>query len=74
MTEITVKAEFIFEFTSMREWVDNAAEWFRPYKYKPTICLNKNSDVCYIVEDFTKSKNDDLFPIKVYRLIRSADV
>ena len=73
MEDLTIKAEFIFEFTSMSKWVNKAASWFKPYQFQPTVCLDKNGDVCHIGEDFMNAEKKDLFPIKVYRLKRAVE-
>lgn len=73
MDAITIKATFLFEFISHSNWVNKAPSWFKPYRYgHHTVCIDKNGDVCHIGEDFKIAKDNDLFPVKVYSLKRTA--
>lgn len=71
---LKVKGYFLFEFKTMSQWVNKASSWFKPYQYGGyvTVCLDKNNNVCHIGEDFMRAEKDDLFPVKVYALQRTA--
>jgi len=69
-----INVEPLFEFHSHSNWVNTASRQFKPYKFTPTICLDKNDNVCHIGEDFSLAKSFKTFPITVYRIIRFADI
>lgn len=74
---ITINAEFLFEFTSKIHWINTAQETFLQQgltNAEKTICIDKNGDACNIGLDFSYADKLDLFPIKVYRLIRTSEV
>lgn len=72
MEQLIIKAEFLFEFKNMSQWVNNASTWFKPYRHGfAHVCLDKNGDVCYIGEDFMNAEKNNLFPVRVYALKRA---
>lgn len=71
MEQLKIEGELLFEFATFDTWVNKASRMFAPYKYHFSyVCLNKNNEVCFIGEDFMKSRDEDLFPVKVYALKR----
>jgi len=72
MEQITITGELLFQFYTFSQWVNHASSWYKPYKSQPTITLDKNNNVCHIGADFMSARKNDLFPIRVYRLQRSA--
>jgi hypothetical protein len=70
---IDVKVEFLFEFTSFDKWVNKGQSWFKPYNRDKVICIDKNGNCCNIGEDFMAARDNDLFPVKAYRLIRTIE-
>lgn len=69
---VKAKAEYLFEFTYFSQWVNKASSWFKPYKNE-CFCLDKNGNYCHIGEDFQIADDNDLFPIKAYRRIRTKE-
>lgn len=75
MENLTIKGEYLFEFKNFNDWVDNAKDNYKPYKYgHHTIALDANNNVCHIGEDFSKVRSEKYFPVKVYSVIRTAKV
>ncbi len=77
-TQLTINAEFLFEFTSKEDWIINAQGKFikfkaEDYSFHPTICLDTNNNVCHIGSDFSMAQNTNTYPVKVYALQRVAD-
>lgn len=72
MIEVTIKAEYLFEFGNFNQWVRKASQWFKPYKFGyHYVCLDKENNVCHIGEDFMNARDKELFPVKVYALNRA---
>lgn len=72
--DLTLKAEFLFEFKDFEQWVNKASSWFTPYtRYDKTVCLDINGRACTIGEDFMKARDENLFPVKAYRLTRTVE-
>lgn len=75
MEKLTLNAEFLFEFKTFNQWVTYAESWYQPYGQRiPTVAINSEGNVCHIGEDFMLSRDKGLFPVKVYRLQRVADL
>lgn len=76
MPHITeIRAEFLFEFKSKQEWINNAQDWFEPYKSnaQKTICLDTGGNVLTTGKDFADAEIIKTYPVKVYRLIRVSE-
>lgn len=74
MEKITINAELLFEFKDFREWVNYAANWYAPYgKRTATVAINAAGKACQIGQDFIHSRDNNLFPVKVYGLQRAVD-
>lgn len=69
---IQLQGEFLFEFSSKQHWINKAQSWFRPYKGEEHICLDTNGNILTCGEDFRIAEERNLYPVKVYRLIRTA--
>lgn len=72
--QITVKAEEVCEFISFSMWVNKASDWIGSFgPNEKIICVDKNGNTLTGGFDFQYADSINLFPIKVYRLIRNTD-
>jgi hypothetical protein len=72
--KIKINAELIFEFYSFASWLNNASRYIADFPREEIIfCIDKNGNSCNIGEDFTHARDNDLFPVKAYRLIRNTE-
>ena len=71
-----IRTEFLFEFSSMQEWINKASIFFEPYSSETvkTVCLDKGGNVLTSGKDFADAQTLGTYPIKVYRLIRVSEV
>lgn len=71
---VVINAEPLFEFDSFERWVNKASSWFRgKTKYDVIVCLDRNGNVCHTGEDFMKARDENLFPVKCFRLQRTIE-
>lgn len=74
-TQLTINAEFLYEFTSYEDWVNNASEKAQEFENKTddfhnTICIDKNGEVCAFMGDFKLAEALETYPVKCYALQR----
>ena len=74
MEVITIQSVLLFQFDTFSSWVNHASSWFKPYRHLSYVCLDKNNNVCHIGKDFMYSRDNNLFPVRVYKLIQSSEV
>lgn len=68
---ISVSAEYICEFTSHSQWINKASSWIGRYaKSEKIICIDADGFSCNIGQDFRYADENNLFPLKCYRLLR----
>lgn len=68
---VSVSAEYICEFSSHSQWVNKAASWIGKFsKSQKIICVDADGFILHIGEDFRYARENDLFPVKCYRLLR----
>jgi hypothetical protein len=73
--KIEINAELIYEFRSFQNWVDKARSRIGVFsRSEIIICIDKNGNSCNIGEDFMHARDNDLFPVKAYRLIRNTEL
>mgnify|MGYP001810083329 CR=1 FL=1 len=72
----SIRATYLFEFTSKQQWINKAQSWFEPYTSlaEKTICLDKNGNVLTTGKDFSDAEIVNSYPVKVYRLVRVSEV
>ena len=71
---ITIQADEIAVFGNFQRWVDKASSQIGGFpKNQKIICIDKNGNVCTDGKDFMFARDNDLFPVKAYRLIRSSE-
>ncbi len=72
----SIRAEFLFEFSTKQEWINKAQSWFAPYlsKAEKTICLDTGGNVLTTGKDFADADVLKTYPVKVYRLVRVSEV
>lgn len=72
--EIKINAEFVCEFISFSSWVNKAKSALSEYgRYQQVVCIDTEGNICFIGEDFMHARDNNLFPVKAYRLIRSVE-
>lgn len=71
---LQIEAELIYEFTSFTNWVNNASSRIGGFPgWEQIICIAKNGKACTGGEDMMYARDNDLFPVKAYRLIRTIE-
>lgn len=72
----SIRAEYLFEFTSKQQWINKAQSWFEPYlsKAEKTVCLDTGGNVLTTGKDFADAEIIKTYPVKVYRLVRVSEV
>jgi len=60
----------VFEFSTFEDWVNNAKKRFRKNNVyqNNTICVDGSGNLCVIGKNFMKARDDNAFPVKVYRV------
>jgi hypothetical protein len=73
--KVTIEAEFICEFPTFMSWVNNASFYLGGYdkRFDTILCVDKNGCQCHIGKQFMYARDNDLFPVKAYKLIKSGD-
>lgn len=58
-----------FEFTSFEQWVNKATSWFKNARLRgdQSLCVDAAGRVCLTGREFIRARDEDTFPIKVYR-------
>jgi len=71
----SIRAEYLFEFENIQQWINKAQSWFSPYlsKAEKTVCLDKVGNVLTTGKDFADAEILQTYPVKVYRLIRVSE-
>jgi hypothetical protein len=78
--KIKINAEFIHEFHSYQEFEETAFMYIKdppPGIYSCTrllLWVDKNENACSYGMDFIHARDNNLFPIKLYRLIKSREL
>jgi hypothetical protein len=74
IVNIQVNAEYLCTFTSFDNWVNKASSWIGGFpRNEKIICVDKNGNTLPDGKDFMHARDNDLFPVKGYRLIRSSE-
>lgn len=79
MEEITIKAEYLFEFTHFQNWVNTAKSRFEMHGLsgkdgmEKTVCIDVNGNAVTCGYDFAIVEKKETFPVKVYRLVRAGE-
>lgn len=71
---IELKAELLFEFQTQAKWEEKRFKWFKGINLPPfekVICIDIAGNALYTGVDFEAAAKQHLYPIKVYRLIRT---
>lgn len=72
MIQLTISGDEIITFHSFEQWV-NKASALRLGKHEEVICVASDGTICHIGSDFMFARDNDLFPVKAYRLIRTSE-
>lgn len=77
--KITLQAEFLFEFRNKTEWITRAKDQFKAHRNQKNtaeklVCMTKDGFVLTIGADFEAAKILDVYPVRVYRLIRVSEI
>lgn len=71
---ITIKAELICEFDTFQQWVNKASSRLGGFSgEEKIICVDKNGEACSSGRQFMYARDNGLFPVKAYRLIKNTD-
>ena len=71
--EIKINAKEITTFDTFSEWVNKASSRLSGYRNDEIICVDKNNDVVLEGKDMMHARDNKLFPVKVYVVVRSSD-
>jgi hypothetical protein len=72
---IQANAEPVTTFHSFSDWVNKAFSRTAGFKRdEQLIWLDKNNNTLTIGKDFQVANDNDLFPVRVFRLIRTSQV
>jgi hypothetical protein len=73
--EITIKVEELCVFRTFQSWVNHASSWIGGYcsRQDTVICIDKNGYSCHTGKQFMFARDNDLFPITAYRLIKNTE-
>ena len=79
IVQITLNAEYLFEFRNKTEWINRAKDEFRAHKNQANmaeklVCITNDGFVLTIGADFEWAKQLDAYPVKVYRLVRVSEI
>ena len=73
--EFKIKAVKVCTFHHFNQWVNHAQSWLGGIrKYHKVICVDKNGNVLTIGLDFIVARDNDLFPVTAFRLIRTSEI
>jgi len=74
LEKITLEAEEITTFHTFQEWVNKASSRIGGFARNQTIvCIDVNGNTLTIGEDFMLARDNNLFPVKAYRLVRTSE-
>ncbi|MDR1897986.1 MAG: hypothetical protein LBR10_14475 [Prevotellaceae bacterium] len=73
---VEIKAEKICKFENFNSWVNHASSWIGVYNklHDTIICIDKNGNSCHIGKQFMFARDNDLFPVTAYRLIKNTEI
>lgn len=72
---IAANAELITTFHSHHQWVQKASSRLGGYAQEQKIlCLDVKGNTLTIGKDFAKARDNNLFPVKAYRMIRTSEI
>ncbi len=73
--KITIEAEHIAVFKTFEEWVNKASSRLGGFaKDQRIICIDKNGNTLTGGTDFMSARDNNLFPVNGYRLVRTSEV
>lgn len=74
MEKIEINAEFIVELKSMNEWISKIPRCLPSLpRSEKLLFVDKEGNALTIGEDFSNADIASLYPVKVYRLIRTTE-
>jgi hypothetical protein len=72
--KITLEAEHITTFHSFDEWVNKASSRIGGFsREQKIICIDINGNTLTNGGDFMLARDNNLFPVKAYRLVRTSE-
>lgn len=75
--QITINAVLLHTFETFGSWVSGAERVFAPYSKQmkidsiSIICIDANGSCCNIGKQWMYARDNGLFPVKVYRIVKS---
>lgn len=77
MQQITINAEYLFEFKNFQQWTNTAQQCYKSLGSSlaiQTVCIDVQGNALTLGSDFIIAERSGNFPVKVYRLIRTSEV
>ena len=72
---IEIQAELITTFHDKLEWINKAQSRIGRFRQDQKIlCVDKNGNILTIGLDFMVAEENDLYPVKAYRCIRTIEI
>lgn len=72
--DLGVRAQEVCEFANFNSWVQNAKDWLGCFSQKERIvCFDSEGNALTCGEDFQYARDNNMFPIKAYRMIRNTE-
>lgn len=72
---IQLEAEHVTTFHSFSEWVNKASSRIGGFpRTQQIICVDINGNTLTCGEDFMSARDNDKFPVKAYRLVRTSEI
>ena len=72
--DLGVRAQEVCEFANFSSWVHNAKDWLGCFSQKERIvCFDSEGNALTCGEDFQYARDNNMFPIKAYRMIRNTE-
>jgi len=76
ISKLSLDAEYVCTFISFSQWVNKASSWLRKYPsngIQKIVAIDKNGDYVHMGTDFMHARDNNLFPVEVYRLVRNTE-
>lgn len=70
---VTIQAELITTFDTFQEWVNKASSRIGDYRHDEIVCVDQNGKILLSGKEFSFARDNSLFPVYAYRMIRNTD-
>lgn len=74
--EVKVNAKEIYQFNSFNDWVNKANRVLGDIDTdeETLMCIDKNGNACNLGRQWMFARDNDLFPVTAYILIKNTDI